>query len=252
MFMYQQKHEGQFSNLNGNKNVTKKRNQSKYLFYSLSILLSASILLFGCNTSKTAKGGAIGAGVGGAIGGVIGNKSDNTAKGAILGAMIGGAAGALIGNYMDKQAEEIEEDLEGAEVERVGEGIRITFDSGILFDFDSSNLRETSEENLSELASTLKKYEDTEILVEGHTDSIGSDKYNEMLSVRRAESVSSYLNQLGVGQKRFIVKGYGENQPIAANSSETGRQKNRRVEVAIYANDELKKAAKKKDIEIEE
>ena len=217
----------------------------------LSFILVALMSFASCGTSKTFKGGAIGSGVGGAIGGAIGSQSDNTAKGAILGAMIGGAAGALIGNYMDKQAKELEEDLEGAEVERVGEGIKITFDSGILYDFDSYRLRAASMENLSELAETLKKYEDTEILIEGHTDSIGTEEYNYDLSVDRAQSVENYLTSLGVAEKRFIVKGYGETQPIADNDTEAGRQENRRVEVAIYANDKLKKAAKKGDIEVD-
>ena len=130
-------------------------------FWDIRNLVFLLVLLvpLGCNTSKTLQGGAIGAGAGGAIGGAIGSKSDNTAKGAILGAVIGGTAGALIGNYMNKQAEELEEDLEGAEVERVGEGIKITFDSGILFAFDSSSLSGNAEDNIIELASTLKKYE---------------------------------------------------------------------------------------------
>ncbi|MGC9342665.1 MAG: OmpA family protein [Bacteroidales bacterium] len=211
--------------------------------FILSVLLVAS-----CGTSKTFKGGAIGSTVGGAVGGVIGSQSDNTAKGAILGAVIGGTAGALIGNYMDKQAEELREDLEGAEVTRIGEGIKITFDSGILFDFDSYQLRDPSEKNLSELAETLKKYDDTEILIEGHTDDVGTEEYNYELSVNRAQSVTNYLNDLGVDDNRFIVKGYGENQPVATNDTDAGRQQNRRVEVAIYANDKLKRAAKRGDI----
>jgi len=214
--------------------------------FSVSILLVVFVLsiLSGCKASRTAKGGAIGSGVGGVIGGVIGSKSDDTAKGAIIGAMIGGAAGALIGNYMDKQANELSEELENAEIERVGEGIKITFDSGILFDFDSDNLRSASRENLGKLAETLKEYEDTNILIEGHTDSIGNEAYNMELSQERAQSVSTYLKGLGIKGNRLITKGYGENQPVADNDSEAGRQKNRRVEVAIYANEELKEAAR--------
>lgn len=207
-----------------------------------------ALVISGCSASRTAKGGAIGSGVGGAVGGVIGSQSDNTAKGAILGAMIGGTAGALIGNYMDKQAAELEADLEGAEVERVGEGIKITFDSGILYDFDSYALRDESEENLQELAETLNEYDDTEILIEGHTDNVGSDDYNQELSVDRAKSVENYLEELNIASSRLISRGYGEEQPIATNDTEYGRQQNRRVEVAIYANDELKRAAKRGDI----
>lgn len=208
------------------------------------IFLLIAVFSFGCNTSRTLKGGAIGAGAGGTLGGLIGSKSDNTAKGAILGAVIGGAAGALIGNYMDKQAAELERDLEGATVERVGEGIKITFDSGILFGFDSSSLTAESEKNIAELARTLQKYDDTNVLIEGHTDSKGAENYNQELSERRANSVSGRLKSLGVGSSRINKVGYGENQPVADNSTEAGRSQNRRVEVAIFANEKLKRAAK--------
>ncbi|WKN30035.1 OmpA family protein [Porifericola rhodea] len=207
-------------------------------------LLANLSFLPACKTlNNTQKGGAIGAGAGGAIGGVIGNKAGNTAVGAIIGATVGGAAGALIGRQMDKQAEELEEDLEGAEVTRVGEGIKITFDSGLLFDFDSYALRESTKEDLKQMAETLKKYEDTNILIEGHTDSSGSDSYNQQLSEKRAGSVSEYLLSLGVSSSRLTTKGYGEEQPIADNDTANGRQQNRRVEVAIYANEEMKEAA---------
>ena len=216
----------------------------------LPVLMVLVMIFASCNTSKTFKGGAIGAGTGGAIGGLIGSKSDNTAKGAILGAVIGGSAGALIGNYMDKQAEELEQDLEGADIERVGEGIKITFDSGILFGFDSSELTYASKTNIAELAETLKKYEDTEILIEGHTDSKGSESYNQELSERRAGSVAGELRSLGVVASRISEVGYGEEMPIADNSTEEGRSQNRRVEVAIFANDKLKKAAENGDVPI--
>ncbi len=211
---------------------------------SFAILFFFMSIFSGCSSSRTMRGGAIGSAAGGAIGGIIGSKSDDTAKGAILGAMIGGTAGALIGNYMDKQAAELSDELKNAEVERVGEGIKITFDSGILFDFDSDNLRTASKDNLRELAGTLAEYKDTNILIEGHTDSIGDDTYNEELSVERAESVSSYLRTIGIKRNRLITKGYGESQPVADNDTSEGRQKNRRVEVAIYANEELKEAAR--------
>lgn len=213
------------------------------------IFLLVLLIPMSCNTSKTLQGGAAGAGAGGAIGGVIGAQSDNTAKGAILGAVIGGTAGALIGKYMDNQAEELDEDLDGADVERVGEGIKITFDSGILFAFDSSKLSGTAEENVTDLASTLKEYDETSILIEGHTDNIGSDSYNQDLSQERADSVADKLVALGVDASRIDEKGYGEEQPIADNSTEQGRRQNRRVEVAIFANEELKEAAKEGEIE---
>ena len=208
------------------------------------VILSLGVI--GCSASNTAKGGAIGATTGGAIGGVIGHQTGNTALGAIIGAAVGGAAGAYIGHYMDEQAEEIERDLEGAHVERVEEGIKITFDSGLMFDIDESSLKPASEANLTNLAAILQKYEDTEILLEGHTDATGSEEHNMELSRNRAQSVADYLGLGGVDEARFVIMGYGELQPIADNETAEGRQQNRRVEVAIYANDELKDAAEKK------
>jgi len=193
--------------------------------------------------SKSEKGAIIGAAAGAVAGGVIGDAAGNTAAGAIMGAAIGGAAGAIIGNYMDKQAAEMERDLEGAKIERVGEGIKITFDSGILFEVNKSNLQPVAETNLTKLAEILNKYEDTEILIEGHTDSTGPEEYNMDLSIRRANSVGNYLAGQEVNPGRFTLMGYGEKQPIASNETLEGRQQNRRVEIAIYANDKLKKAA---------
>jgi len=211
----------------------------------LALVILLSQVLMGCNASNTTKGGAIGAGAGGAIGGVIGSRSHNTAVGAIIGAAVGGATGALIGRHMDKQAEELKQDLKGATVERVGEGILITFDSGLLFDVDKSDIQTTTKANLDELSTTLKKYDDTNILVEGHTDNTGEDAYNRKLSDKRAESVEDYLVAKGVANGRITTKGYGESQPVADNNTDTGRKANRRVEVAIYANKEMKKAAEK-------
>ncbi len=224
------------------------KSNKHYTGKTILTLLACILIFSSCNTSRTMRGGAIGAGTGAAIGGLLGSKSDNVAKGAILGAMVGGSAGALIGNYMDKQADELEEDLEGAQVERVGEGIKITFDSGILFGFDSSSLTATSKDNIAQMAETLKKYEDTEILIEGHTDSKGSEKYNQQLSEDRAKSVSALLKGMGVSASRIEEHGYGETMPVADNSTEEGRALNRRVEVAIYANEKLKKAAERGEI----
>jgi len=214
----------------------------------LTLILCFSLLTLsvnGCkNWSKTAKGGTIGAGAGALAGAVIGKAAGSTVKGAIIGAAVGGAAGAAIGNYMDRQAREMREDLEGAKIERVGEGIQITFDSGILFDVNSYALKEQSKENIAKLAETLKKYDDTNILFAGHTDNTGSEEYNQQLSERRAKSVAEYAAFLDVNPERMTIIGYGELEPVTTNETVEGRQQNRRVEIAIYANEELKRAAR--------
>lgn len=209
-----------------------------------SVLIPA---LPACNTSRALKGGAIGTGVGAGAGAVIGNQfgKNGTAIGAIIGAAVGGTTGALIGRHMDKQAEELRNDLEGAEVTRVGEGIKITFDSGLLFAVNESTLSNAAQANLDDLANTLLKYDDTEVLIEGHTDADGSDDLNQNLSEARAKSVDRYLIQKGLKPSRMTTVGYGETQPIADNTSEQGKTQNRRVEIAIYANDRMKKAAEK-------
>lgn len=215
--------------------------------YFVAVMIGALLIsAIGCGLNKRDRGAIIGAGAGAVIGGVIGDKTGNTAAGAIIGAVVGGAAGAYIGNYMDKQAAEIEKDLEGAQVERIGEGIKITFDSGILFDVNKSDLKQAAQTNLGNLAVILNKYEDTEILVEGHTDSDGSSDHNLDLSLRRAQSVSNYMSGLQVLSTRFKMMGYGEDQPIASNETSLGKQANRRVEIAIFANDKLKSTARKK------
>jgi outer membrane protein OmpA-like peptidoglycan-associated protein len=213
------------------------------LFVALGLVLGACK-----NMSKSQKGTYIGAGAGAAAGAAIGKAAGNTAMGAILGAAVGGAAGYGIGRYMDKQAEELQKDLEGAEVERVGEGIKITFRDGIQFALNSAELSETSKSNLADLAKTLNKYEDTNILIEGHTDITGTREYNMTLSDKRADAVSSYLKELGVANKRMTTEGYGPDQPVADNDTDYGRQQNRRVEVAIFANDKLKKKAEKGEL----
>jgi outer membrane protein OmpA-like peptidoglycan-associated protein len=210
------------------------------------IALLVSMTIVGCSWSRKTKGAVIGAGGGAVVGGIIGKQAGNTAVGAIIGAAVGGAAGAYIGNYMDKQAAEMQRDLQGARIERIGEGIKITFDSGILFDIDKAALRPVSQENLSKLATILNKYPDTNILLEGHTDATGSAERNLELSRERAQSVGNYLSTQDVLVTRLTMMGYGEDQPIASNDTAEGRQRNRRVEVAIYANDKLKKAAEEK------
>ena len=215
---------------------------------TMALIIFVAQIFVGCKASNTTKGGAIGAGVGGAIGGVIGHQSDNTVVGAIIGAAIGGTAGALIGRHMDKQAEELKNDLKGATVERVGEGILITFDSGLLFELDSYQLQQVTRSNLDQLAKTLNKYEDTDILIEGHTDSSGEVDYNQTLSEKRAGEVEDFLVQQQVKDSRITTKGYGETQPLQTNETQAGRSSNRRVEVAIFANVAMKKLAKKGEL----
>ena len=213
------------------------------LFVVMAFLLAA----VNCASwNKTTQGAVIGGAGGAVLGGLIGRAAGNTILGAILGAAVGGAAGAFIGSYMDKQAAEMQRDLEGAEIQRIGEGIKITFDSGILFDIDKSDLRPVSQANLADLAKILNKYPDTNILIEGHTDDTGSDDHNMILSKDRAQSVASSLATLEVKSARFSTTGYGEAQPIALNDTLEGRQKNRRVDIAVIANEKLKKAAEEK------
>jgi outer membrane protein OmpA-like peptidoglycan-associated protein len=209
----------------------------------LAVLLVGGQIISGCSASNKAKGAAIGAGSGAILGGLIGKQSDNTAVGAIIGAGVGGAAGALIGDRMDKQAAELKADLKGARVERVGEGIKITFDSGLMFDFDSYSLRSETKSNLMDLAKTLNKYPDTNILIEGHTDKTGPEDYNLMLSRRRALAVADFLEQHAVNGSRTTTQGYGEEQLISKRD-----QENRRVEVAIYANNKMKRLARNGDL----
>lgn len=211
-------------------------------------LVTMTIILPGCGWNKTQKGAAIGVGTGAALGGYIGSRSNNTALGAIIGAAVGGATGAVIGKYMDKQAEELQRDLKNAKVERVGEGIKITFDSGILFDIDKYDLKPAAKTNIESLSKVLQKYPDTNVLVEGHTDNTGSKAHNFDLSEKRAGAVSFYASSMGVSSSRISRKGYADEQPIGDNSSVSGRQQNRRVEIAIVANKKLKKAAEKGEV----
>jgi outer membrane protein OmpA-like peptidoglycan-associated protein len=220
----------------------------KKVFKTVLISLSILIILSGCGWNKMEKGAAAGAGAGGAIGGYIGSRSNHTVLGAIIGAAVGGASGALIGRYMDKQAEELQKDLKNAKVERVGEGIKITFDSGILFDSDKFNLKRDAVTNLENLSAVLKKYPDTNILIEGHTDNTGSKAHNFDLSEKRARAVEFYISSLGVLSTRISTMGYADEQPIGDNTTSSGRQQNRRVEVAIMANGKLKKAAEQGEI----
>lgn len=211
-------------------------------FFSLLMIISV-FAVPACNASRQTKGVIIGAGAGGAAGAVIAKK--NRAAGIIIGAALGGIAGGIIGDYMDKQAAKIEEDLKGATVERVGEGILITFDSGILFDINSYALKAETKNNLSKLSGTLNKYDDTEVMVLGHTDNTGTDDYNLTLSRQRASAVHDYLITRGVEGSRLTTKGYGETDPIADNATAEGKELNRRVEIVIIANKKLQRAAKR-------
>ncbi len=209
------------------------------------VILLAAALFGGCaEASRTVKGGAAGAGAGAVVGAIIGHQFGDRSKGAIIGAAIGGSAGALIGRYMDKQAEEMQRDIDGAKIERIGEGIKITFDSGILFKTSSFTLESAAKQNIEKLSVILTKYSDTNIVVQGHTDSSGPDDYNQTLSEKRAKSVADYTKKFGVAGPRFTVVGYGETEPSASNETPEGMRQNRRVEIAIFANDKLKKAAK--------
>jgi outer membrane protein OmpA-like peptidoglycan-associated protein len=243
-------------------------NTSKSL---LSVLMAFVLLFSSCATSQQAgtqpdlssnngtgvrktgmnnktKGGLLGAGSGAVVGGVVGGLlggGRGTAIGAIIGATAGGGAGVLIGNKMDKQAADLQNDMKNAKVERVGEGIKITFDSGILFDTNSATLRPASESDISKMAAILQKYPDTNVLVEGHTDNTGTDAINQPLSERRAQAVANSTVAKGVASSRVTTQGYGSSQPVADNTTTEGKQANRRVEVAIYANEKMKKAAEK-------
>jgi len=211
-----------------------------------SVLAAGMLVSVGCaSMNQKERGAVIGAGAGAAIGGVIGNQTGSTARGAIIGAVIGGAAGAVIGHQMDQQAKEIDQSIPGAKVERVGEGIEVTFESGLLFDFDSDRIRPDAAKNFQELANSLKKYGNSNLLIVGHTDSQGDDAYNMNLSLRRANSASAYLQSLGVPASRISTAGRGESEPVATNDTDAGRQLNRRVEVAIYASPEYRDQVKK-------
>lgn len=211
--------------------------RSYRLVRSMMLLASLTAVVSSCTTaSRKQQGAAVGAAAGGVLGGVIGTQTGSTARGAIIGAVVGGAAGAIIGHQMDQQAKELKVDIPGATVERVGEGIQVTFASGLLYDFDSDAIRSESAQNLRNLAASLNKYPQTDLLIVGHTDALGSTAYNQDLSMRRAVSASSYLVSQGIASSRLRTSGKGETEALASNDTEAGRQANRRIEVAIFAN----------------
>ena len=203
---------------------------------AVSALLLAVWLSACASLSRKEKGAAIGAAAGAAAGGVIGNQTGSTARGAIIGAVVGGTVGAVIGHQMDQQAKEIKQNVPGATVARVGEGIAVTFASGLLYDFDSDLVRPDAAQNLRSLAASLSKYPNTDLLIVGHTDAVGTSEYNQGLSQRRATAAANFLASQGVNAARLQAVGRGETEAIAPNDTEAGRQLNRRVEIAIVAN----------------
>ncbi len=214
---------------------------------ALLVTTTGGSLLTGCKSLNNKERGAIiGAATGAAVGGVVGNQTGSTARGAIIGAVVGGAAGAIIGHQMDQQAKEIKQQIPGAVVERVGEGIQVTFESGLLFDYNSDRIKPAAAENLRNLARSLNNYPNTDLVIVGHTDDIGSDEFNQDLSQRRARAAANYLASLGVSTGRLRTYGRGESEPVAANTSEASRQQNRRVEVAIFANAAAREEARRR------
>jgi outer membrane protein OmpA-like peptidoglycan-associated protein len=215
--------------------------------YALTLAFAGGIGFTSCeaikNTNNTQRGVAVGATSGAVIGGVIGNnvgKGGNTALGAIIGGVVGGAVGGVIGNRMDKQAQKIEQALPGAEVERAGEGIKLTLgENSVNFDLNKSTLTSKAKANLDKLVPVFKEYPDTNILIFGYTDSSGSDEYNLKLSEERANAVKAYLGTKGITASRFTITGKGEADPIASNDTKDGQAQNRRVEFAIVANDKM-------------
>lgn len=218
----------------------------KTLRMSIVMVACTAMLFSGCaSLNKSQKGAAVGVAAGGAMGAVIGKASGNTALGAIIGATVGGATGAVIGNKMDKQAKEIEKTVPDAKVERVGEGIVVEFSSNVLFGFDQSSLSADAKINLEKLVKVLNSYPDTDIQIQGHTDSKGSEAYNRKLSVRRASAVSDYLRNSEIVTSRISIIGYGETAPKYDNNTTEGQSQNRRVEFLITANEKMKAEAEK-------
>ncbi len=214
--------------------------------------MTAGTVFTGCesikNTNKTQRGVAIGTAGGAVLGGVLGNnvgKGGKGALGAILGGVIGGVAGGVIGNQMDKQAREIDNAVPGAEVERVGEGIKLTLkENAVRFDTNKATLTRTAQENLDKLVPVFKQYPNTNIVIFGYTDSTGPADYNLTLSGQRAASVKQYLGTKGISTSRISTEGMGIADPIASNETVSGRSENRRVEFAITANEKMIEDAK--------
>jgi outer membrane protein OmpA-like peptidoglycan-associated protein len=210
------------------------RTLTRSRFGTVVVLVPTLLAATGCSTNLGT--GALG---GAAAGAVIGGIASGSARGAIVGAAIGGAAGAAVGAIMDSQAEDLQDKLPNARVERIGEGIAVTFDSGILFAVNQSTLQPAGQQNLRDLVASLEEYEGTEVLAVGHTDSTGEEAYNQSLSERRADSARTFMIGAGLDASRIRAIGRGELEPIASNDTESGRQQNRRVEIAIFASEEM-------------
>ena len=210
---------------------------------SFLIGLMITVLTAGC-ASKTGKGALIGGGAGLLAGAGIGAAAGGK-KGAVIGGAVGAAAGAgtgaLIGHYMDKQEEDLRKEVKAANIERQGNELVVRFSSAILFDVGKANLKPQSEADLSEFAGVLAKYPDTDLVIEGHTDSTGKKATNEKLSTARAESVATFLGSKGVAAGRIKSLGLADTQPVGDNATDAGRTQNRRVQIKIAANEELKK-----------
>ncbi|WP_242203453.1 OmpA family protein [Aestuariivivens insulae] len=229
----------------------------KTFIEKIGILMLVGVLAIGftnCkavqNANNKQKGAVIGATGGAILGAIIGNnvgKGGHGELGAVIGGVIGGGAGVLIGNKMDKQAQKIEEEIPGAQVERVDNGIVVTFDesSGVYFDTNKYNINAGSEETLNKLIGVFREFPDTNILVVGHTDSVGDANYNMTLSKNRANAVTNYLTANSVSMSRVTTHWYGEEQPVADNATAEGRAKNRRVNIAIVPNEKMIEDAKK-------
>jgi len=222
-----------------------KKNKLKISILSLALLIGSNTFFTACKSlTKTQKGAGIGAVAGGSIGALIGKKAGNTAIGAVIGGAIGGTAGAYIGRSMDKQAKEIEQSVPGAEVIPAGEGIIVKFASGILFGSNQFELVQNAKDNIGNLAASLNKYPNTDVMIIGHTDADGTDDYNLKLSLNRAAAVKSYAVLKGVDSNRLKIIGKGESEPIASNLTDDGKAGNRRVEIVIVANQKIKIDAK--------
>lgn len=212
--------------------------------YILSLTVFLNILFSSCKSlNNTQKATGIGVAAGGAAGAIIGGGGKSSVIGALIGAAVGGGAGYLIGSSMDKQAKAIKQAVPDAQVERVGEGINMTFNSGLLFKINSSALSDSAKFNLDRIATVFNNYPETIILVEGHTDNTGTVQYNIDLSKQRATMVTEYLISRGVAKDRFDVKWYGQDQPKYPNDTDANRKLNRRVEVGVMANSKLKQQA---------
>jgi outer membrane protein OmpA-like peptidoglycan-associated protein len=209
----------------------------------VAIILVAAMLLVvtGCNMTRRDKGAVIGAAAGGVAGGAIGNSTGSTTRGVIIGAAVGGIAGGIIGHQMDQQAKDLAYELPGAVVTRVGEGIAVTFPEGLLFAYDSDAITPGAGDNLKKFAASLSKYPRTKSMIVGHTDARGSTDYNLGLSERRARRAADFISAQGVDRDRLGTTGRGATEPLVNNETDAGRQQNRRIEIAIVADEAFRR-----------